>query len=390
MISNLINPSGEVSVQDDLWHIASSDNSGQTDFKFVFDVFVNGVQLVRTKVFPEPTNGKGYYNASQVVRNEIRFDWFTPTNTSTPYIVLAQPSVSGQVAQTYQIRVGEDYSGLTYLNLASGNVTAYNCIPPVFKRRQQTTSIFSGNFITNRPKNIRLNLGDKIMVPYKCKSTGSHTIRLRTYNAANALIATNTASFTIGNYAQFDLGQTAMNQLFSNAINSGVEYYDVRITNPDSTFSDVFTFTHVCDNRYTPINLHFINAFGMFETAAFNKSQKLTMDIERKNYTKRNYTFGSTSVDFYNSKNVYNESSVNYGSKINHAYKLTMDYLNDAEWQWISELIYSPQIYMDYEGSYYPVGIKETNFEYSKIQNNQLRALEINIDINQQRNGYRR
>jgi hypothetical protein len=390
MISNLINPSGEVSVQDDLWHIASSDNSGLTDFKFVFDVFVNGVQLVRTKVFPEPTNGKGYYNASQVVRNEIRFDWFTPTNTSTPYIVLAQPSVSGQVAQTYNIRVGEDYSGLTFLNQASGNVTAYNWIPPVFKRRQQTTSTFAGNFITNRPKNIRLNLGDKIMLPFKCKSTGSHTIRLRTYNAANALIATNTSSFTIGNYAQFDFGQTAINQLFSNAINSGVEYYDVRITNPDSTFSDVFTFTHVCDNRYIPINLHFINAFGMFETAAFNKSQRLTMDIERKNYTKRNYNFGSTSVDYYNSKNVYNESAINYGSKVNHAYKLTMDYLNDEEWEWVSELIYSPQIYMEYEGSFYPVAIKETNFEYSKIQNNQLRALEVNIDINQQRNGYRR
>jgi len=390
MISNLINPSGEVSVQDDLWHIASSDNSGLTDFKFVFDVFVNGVQLVRTKVFPEPTNGKGYYNASQVVRNEIRFDWFTPTNTSTPYIVLAQPSVSGQVAQTYQIRVGEDYSGLTYLNLASGNVTAYNWIPPVFKRRQQTTSTFAGNFITNRPKNIRLNLGDKIMLPFKCKSTGSHTIRLRTYNAANALISTNTSSFTIGNYAQFDFGQTAMNQLFSNAINSAVEYYDVRITNPDSTFSDVFTFTHVCDNRYIPINLHFINAFGMFETAAFNKSQRLTMDIERKTYTKRNYSFGNTSVDYYDSKNVYNESTINYGSKINHAYKLTMDYLNDEEWEWVSELIYSPQIYMEYEGSFYPIGIKETNFEYSKIQNNQLRALEVNIDINQQRNGYRR
>ena len=128
----------------------------------------------------------------------------------------------------------------------------------------------------------------------------------------------------------------------------------------------------------------------MFETAAFNKSQRLTMDIERKTYTKRNYSFGNTSVDFYNSKNVYNESNINYGSKINHAYKLTMDYLNDEEWEWVSELIYSPQIYMEYEGSYYPVGIKETNFEYSKIQNNQLRALEVNIDINQQRNGYRR
>lgn len=389
-ITSLINPSGEVSVQDDLWHIATSDNSGQTDFKFVFDVFVNGVQLIRSKVFPEPTNGKGYFNASQVVRNEIRFDWFTPVNASTPYILLAQPSVSGQVAQTYNIRVGEDYSGVTTLNMASGNVTAYNWVPPVFKRRQQTTSVFAGNFITNRGKSINLNLGDKIMMPYKCKSSGTHSVRVRTYDTSNTIIATNTASFTIGNYAQFDFGQTAINQLFSNAINTGVAYYDVQITNPDSTFSDTFTFIHVCDNRYTPINLHFINAFGMFETAAFNKSQRLTMDVERKSYTKRDYTFGSTSVDYYNANKVYNESAINFGSKVNHAYKLTMDYMNDEGWEWVSELIVSPQIYMELDGSFYPVAIKETNFEYSKIQNNQLRVFEVNVDINQPRNGYRR
>ena len=65
-ITSLINPSGNVTAQDTLWHIAYSDNSGQTDFKYVFDIFHNGQQLVRTKVFPEPSNGRGYYDASNV------------------------------------------------------------------------------------------------------------------------------------------------------------------------------------------------------------------------------------------------------------------------------------------------------------------------------------
>ena len=390
MITSLINPSGEVSIQDSLWHIASSNNSGQTDFKFVFDVFVNGVQLVRTKIFPEPTNGKGYFDASQVVRNSIQYDWFTPTNASTPYIVLNQPSVSGQIAQTYNIRVGEDYSGLTTLNLASGNITAYNWTPPVFKRRKQTTSVFAGNWITNRGNTIRLNLGDKLMLPFKCKSSGTHTIRLRTYNSANSLISTNAAELTIGNYVQFDLGQTAMNQLFSNAINSNVKYYDVRITNPDTSSSDVITFQHVCDNRYTPIALHFMNQYGMFESAIFNKSSRLSMDVERKAFTKRNYVFGASSVDYYNTKNVYYESTINYGSQVNHAYKLTMDFPTDEEWIWLSELITTPQVYMELDGNFYPISINANNYEYNKNQNVGLKPFELNININQQRNGFRR
>jgi hypothetical protein len=390
MITSLINPSGEVSIQDSLWHIASSNNSGQTDFKFVFDVFVNGVQLVRTKIFPEPTNGKGYFDASQVVRNSIQYDWFTPTNASTPYIVLNQPSVSGQIAQTYNIRVGEDYSGLTTLNLASGNITAYNWTPPVFKRRKQTTSVFAGNWITNRGNTIRLNLGDKLMLPFKCKSSGTHVIRIRRYNASNTLIGSNEAELTIGNYVQFDLGQTAINQLFSNSINSNVKYYDVRIQNPDTSFSDVITFQHVCDNRYTPIALHFMNQYGMFESAIFNKSSRLSMDVERKAYNKRNYVFGASSVDYYNTKNVYYESAINYGSKVDHAYKLTMDFPTDEEWIWLSELITTPQVYMELDGNFYPISINANNYEYNKNQNVGLKPFELNININQQRNGFRR
>ena len=80
MSITLINPSGYPSAQDNLWSIAYSSNSGQVDFKYVFDVFVDGVQLVRTKVFPEPSNGRGYFDAMPIVKNEITYGWFNPVN----------------------------------------------------------------------------------------------------------------------------------------------------------------------------------------------------------------------------------------------------------------------------------------------------------------------
>jgi hypothetical protein len=395
-ITSLINPSGEISVQDDLWHIASSDNSGQTDFKFVFDVFVNGLQLVRTKVFPDPTNGKGYFNASNVVRNEITFDWFTPVSSVQPEYLLSQPSTSGQIAQTYNIRVGEDYSGITTLNMASGNVKAYNWIPPVFKRRQQTISTFDGKYLTNRPKSAKVKLGDKLMIPFKGVVGESYVLRFRTYNAANALIATTSTSTSLSitssnNFLQLDIGSDALNaSAGATPITESVAYYDVYFVVGGTTESESFRVYLTCDNRYTPVNLHFVNAFGMFETACFNKSSRLSMDVERKGFEQRDYSFGASSVSYYDANKVYRESKINYGSKTNHSYRLTMDYPTDAEYQWLSELIVSPQIYMELDGSYYPVSIKTNNYEYSKHQNNQLRAFEIEVDVNQTRNGYRR
>lgn len=386
MAISFVSPSGEVSIQDDLWHVASSSNSGQTDFKFVFDVYYKGQQLVRTKVFPDPLSGKGYFNASQVVRNEITFDWFQPVaNDSKSFI--NQPSTSGQIGLTYNVLVGEDFSGITTLNLASGQTSALNFIPSVFKRRQQT--LISNNWYSNRPKIINAKITDKILIGYK--GTGTLDLYFETYGENNNLLSSGYGNNTYSSngYVQMDIGASAINQTIgSNDINSSVKYYKVRIES--GTNSSFIQVNLVCNTKYDSINLHFLNAWGMFDTASFDLVSKLSMDLERKMYSKRDYSFNGNSVNYYNSNNVYNESSINYGSKIDWKYKLTMNYPSDAEYQWLNELIISPQIYAEIDGAYYPVSIINTNYEYSKNVNNGLRAFEIDIAMNQTRYGFRR
>jgi hypothetical protein len=386
MAISFVSPSGEVSIQDDLWHIASSSNSGKTDFKFVYDIYYNGQQLIRTKVFPEPTNGKGYFNASQVVRNEITYDWFQPVASNSKSFI-NQPSTSGQIGLTYQVSVGEDFSGLTTLNLASGTTTAYNFIPPVFNRRQQT--LIANNWYSNRPKIINAKITDKILIGYK--GSGTLDLFFEAYGQSNNLLASGNGNNTYSSngYVQMDIGANAINQTIgSSVINSSVKYYKVKIESAiDSSFIQV---NLVCNPKYETINLHFLNAWGMFDTANFGLVSKLSMDLERKTFAKRDFSFNGNSVNYYNSNNVYNESSINYGSKINWKYKLTMNYPSDAEFEWLHELIISPQIYLELDGEFYPVSILNNNYEYSKNINNGLRAFEIDVAMNQTRYGYRR
>ena len=619
MITNLISPSGEPSIQDNLWHIATSDNSGSTDMKFVFDVYKGAEQLVRVKVFPDPTNGKGYFDASPIVRNEISFGWFVPDASG---VILATPSQSGEVALTYSIRVGEDVSAVTTTNLSSGNIKAYNYTPTLFKRRQFDFTQFNNKWLTNRPKYAKLGLTERLMLGVK--ATTDKSVIFNSYSCNGTLLKTSTtfnslnilntywegicvapngdiyacksnyyldpvgdiykstnggASFTAlsqasrywtaiaaapngdifatvegtniykqtggtgnfislgltnrnysgiavasnghiyvavrndniykstnggttftslglttrdyigiaidknghiyatvqggsiykstdgttfanlsqtnrtwwgitatpngdiyavtnggdiykqtngtGNFIalnqtnrdwrwiasdangrlyatvfggniyklaninvnsihQLDISPVGINNEIANFIDSNTCYYTVEFD------SQIFRVDIDCSPIYTPVNLHFMNALGVFDTARFKLASKLTMDIERKAFEKADYRFGSSAVSYYDNNNVYHETKINYGSKAMWSYNLTMDYPTDAEYQWLAELIMSPLIYMELDGDFYPVTIKDTNYEYSTYNTNKLRVLNVNIDVNQKRFGYRR
>lgn len=389
-ISSLINPTGEVSVQDDLWHIAHSTLSGQTDFKYVFDIYNGATQLIRAKVFPEPTNGRGYFNAANVVGNEMTFAWFTPT-ASGMAMALYQPNTSGEVAITYQVRVGEELTGTTTLNLASGSVTAFNYVPGVFNRRQVTTAAFAQKFLTNRPRYATAKIGEKILVPFK--GTGTHRMFINTYDYGNSLIAnsevTATTNITTG-YLQMDIGSAAVNSAVgSSIITDAVKYYDVYLQK-SSVNTETFRVYLDCDPRYTTVNLYFINQYGMFDTARFGLASRLNMNVERKQFERRDFSFANGSVNYYDANNVYRESVVNFGSKSEWQYKLTMNYPTDAEYQWLAELINTPQVYAEIDGDFYPVSIVETNYEYSNYQNNKLKVFEVTINLNQKRYGFQR
>jgi hypothetical protein len=373
MITQLAYPSGEPSVQDALWHVFNTDVTGQTDFKYVMDLYVGGTQQVRVKLFPDPSNNKGYFDAGNVIRNTMTYEWLTPAET----YLISEPNVSGQIGQTYQYRIGEEYSGVTYLNLASGNITAYNWNAPLFKRRQQDLTVKQNKFMTNRPLTINASLDDNIFIGIY---DNNFNLEIRTYNRSNNAVDSDGISLFNSNFAQLNIGANAINDsLLVPIINDTIKYYEL-ITE----YNQKIRVNLDCNPKYESYNLHFLNDWGMFDTAKFNLVSKLTMDIERKGFEKRDYKFGSSSVDYY-ANNKYVESKINYQNKKDYTYKLTMDAPTDAEYVWLAELVASPQIYFEYDGYYYPVTIKATNYEFSKYVNNRLRVFEVEIEMNQTR-----
>ena len=371
-ITNIAYPSGSPSLQDTLWHIFDSSITS-TDLKYVMDLYVGGVQQVRVKIYPEPLSGIGYFDAAPIVRNTMTYQWLTPKEE----LLVSLPNVSGQVAQTYQYRIGEDTSGVTTLNLASGNVTAYNWTAPTFKRKVSDISVYNGKAFSNRPSTIELNLTDNLYIGAKDVSG----VTIATYNANNTLITSTSLSLTsLRAFVQLNIGPNALNTTYgSSLINSSVKYYLVTIG------TSIFRVNVNCNPKYESYNLHFLNHLGVFDTAIFDLSSRLTMDVQRKGFEKRDYTYAATSVNYFDANKKYVDSKVNYLNIKDHSYKLTMNAPTDAEYEWLAELIDSPQVYFELDSYYYPVSIKNNNYEYSKYVNNRLRVFEVDIDINQTR-----
>ena len=376
MISIITSPAAGSTVQDALWHVTHSDASGSTDMRYVFDVYVNDLQKISVKAYPDPVTGMGYFDAGPTVRNEMTYQWFAPGDAIFP---ATQPNVSGDCAITYRVEYGTDISGVTTYNELSGNTTAYNYLPTLFKRRQVFMASKLNKFMTNRPLRAFADLTDNFYIPVYTDATPTATIR--TYDHNNNLADTQAEVGLLHNgFLQMNIGPVAINATLGfDMIWAGVKYYTVEVG------SETFRINLKCDCPYEPVFLHFLNAWGMFDTAKFGLAKKLTMEVERKSFAKRDFNTSGGTPSYYDASNKYEESAIGYLNKREHSYRLTMDAPFDDEAEWLSELFISAQVYAEIDGYYYPVTLKTNNYEYSKYINNRLRAVEVDIEIKQTR-----
>ena len=370
------NPPSGSTAQDDLWHVATSSFSGTADMKYIFEVYVGGSKKLSVRQFPEPSNGKGYFNAGATVRNSITFNWFEPLGTAYVY----QPNVSGEMGVQYEIRVGDEVNGIAALNQASATTQVFNYIAPLFKRRTIGISAKLNKWLTNRPNYANTKLGENLYIPFYTNT--SLNLKCSTYNESNNLIATASGSTTAvtNGFVQMNIGSSAISTNLGITIDDSVKYYEVWFNSFDKIRVNV-----VCNPKYEPINIHFMNSWGMWDSERFDLVSKLNLNVERKAYEQRDYRFNGNSVDYKSASNRYYEGATNYSNKATYTYKLTADALTDDEYTWMADIITSPQILMEIDGYFYPVTLTDNNYEFSKNVFNKLKPLELTFNMNQTR-----
>ena len=370
-------PATYPTMHEDLWFVASSTNVGTTNFKFVYDVFINNAQVSRNKIYPSPSadGSYGVFNASPMVRAYVT-NYFEPSGSS---VLVAS---NDKIKVDYQVKVGEDLNGTVTANLASGSFSAYNYYSPlfgdIFTENGNVPLVLSNyydnllienytdDWLSDRDNSdITIEYGDQFFITFLKITGGSYKLWVQPTNADGTLGTAVSGALTFsGEFNLFNFQAAAINTFYGSTIITENTYgYNVYISLGAAT-TRVLRFRQICNPKYRQYNLHFLNRLGGYDTMAFRLVNRRRSEFTRTSYRRNPYQLSNgemTNIDTYNK---YNETTYNFAIQHYDFYNLTSDWVDDQDYAWLAQLVASSIVYMEVQGAFFPITIRNTNYQY--------------------------
>lgn len=395
-ISILQSPQVFSPVYNELYYVVSSTNTAQANFKYVFDIYVNGVKVTRELRNPQPTYSTGVIDVKRIVSPSVLRDFAT---TDTDGVAKNTNSFV-----SLQVKVGEQYGPstgiVTYENLATSNTTyAFaGAIKKLDFDLWDYTDYYigvehQGKFLTNRSRtrhSIIENQNDWLSL-YTNASGNFTTVYMETFDYAGNSLQTiqwlnpftslaNTDDRLLKIPSGYNIN--SVTTLFDGAqpaLSAGVSYYTIKILDAgDFTASETITTYLDKECTYgTSYDIHFQNTLGFEETFRFTKWTDKTQDAEKREYLKNTGTDSATAFTLSQTDETY----VQYFTKIDNVWVLRSDWVHDEMVAWFGELIFSPQVRINIDGVLIPVKIENTNYKEITKQTGTIPKLEITIKL---------
>jgi hypothetical protein len=357
-----------VPIYNPMYITVTSTNSTQVNFKFIFEIVVNGI----TTKIKQPLNPDGYgvIDIHRTLENFLTKDF---SNAS-----LFQVNSNSFVK--YTVKIGEEYGDPATEHLNITALTDYYAWNSIFDFKDfvtlNTSQYVLGDankkFLTNSPRTIYIgasqesylyfisNVANKVKKAIvQVHYTNSTTIE---YEFTNANASPTTAQYLM----RFSTGTTA---LAANGVNfTNAVFYTVNMVDNDIAInptSESFTYyiTDLC-TKYTVYRIHFMNKLGGYDAFNFILKDTLTTDIKRTTFEKYPGTFNSQ-YGF----SLSDSGTVNNNTEVLDKIKVESDFLLNADYVWLKEMLTSPDVYLETEltGTFMPINIIDTVYETQKV-----------------------
>jgi len=370
-------PATYPTMHEDLWFVASSTNVGTTNFKFVYDVFINNAQVSRNKIYPSPSadGSYGVFNASPMVRAYVT-NYFEPSGSS---VLVAS---NDKIKVDYQVKIGEDLNGTVTPNLASGSYSAYNYYSPlfgdIFTENGNVPLVLSNyydnllienytdDWLSDRDNSdITIEYGDQFFITFLKITGGSYKLWVQPTNADGTLGTAVSGALTFaGEFNLFNFQAAAINTFYGSTIITENTYgYNVYISLGAAT-TRILRFRQICNPKYRQYNLHFLNRLGGYDTMAFRLVNRRRSEFTRTSYRRNPYQLSNGEMKNIDTYNKYNETTYNFAIQHYDFYNLTSDWVDDQDYAWLAQLVASSIVYMEVQGAFFPITIRNTNYQY--------------------------
>lgn len=364
----------------------AGDPDTYPDYKYVCDIWIDGVQVARLKSAPDPDNQCGIFNIGNIIRSYVA-SVFNPTAGQ----LRAQQSGAEEFYVDVVCRFGEEYGFTIYTNLLEDATRTYfNHYNGRLIGQSTRLADYLNKALTVRPSRTPVYRNSHFnFIPFLPTDTDNVTVVIRAYSSGG-LAGTLTQAYTPSgsNVLQlYNVSPGAINAHTPGFINNAIEYYTAEFVTPNISDDSLYRFDIVCEAIHEVFTLHFLNRFGGFESRSFTKVSRKSVAVEKSDFGKIPYAMNSSGqVSYYNSNNVYNETRSTYASQYTDKMVLNTDILTDDEYQWLADLVLSPLVYMEMSGYFIGVTIADTNYEYRKVINDELTNLTVNIEFGDQLN----
>jgi hypothetical protein len=322
-------PPAYSSINDNLVYVVYDANSIDPlllNYKYVGEIWIDGVNVFTARVFPSPDGSFGIFNISAIVREYV-------------YPTLKAEMIAGEWAIGVVLKIREEYDG------AVGSVVLTDSERIFFNhyngRIDDFTSLddYADKVASNRSGTIDLfSTSINYYIPYFATTTTPFDVVI---NGITTTITPSEAN-TIQN-VNIAVGATS----------------DYTVIFPDKTFN----VRVICEPLTKHYILHFLNKLGGFDSFSFSKTSKKKFGIERKAYQQLGYRVDGSGVVSVKSGAIMHEQKTMFGVRFTEKLSLNSDMLSDSDFVWLEELVFSPLVYLQDGETLYPIGISETNYE---------------------------
>lgn len=374
-----------------LYHYVSSTNVGNADFRYVFDIYVAGVLVMRAKVLPD--DGRGLFDASAVVR-AFRGGYFRPRVTTPPLVL-----DTDDIYVEYTVGYGEEYtvSGITttYTNLTTGTYRAYNAYNKMFPvdSPERPLENYGYRWLTERSTYfIDLPATGKGFISFLNAATPYDDWRMQVEPLDANYVPTgvsSTSTFSVSTETQllvFDLSIASVSAAAGiTPLAADVPGYRMRLTRTGPVNTAWVYVRFFCEPRMKAEPLHFLNRLGGFDTFYFRNVSRTEITTEKKTLRRIPQVQAFNLIREYNpTNNVFADGPVTYATQSTGTIKLESGYLNDTDYDWLQQLIASPQVYYQRGGYYYPVTVKTESWQQKYTAIDKVYTLELEISLGRQ------
>ncbi len=400
-------------VYNSIEYVATSDETATARFKYLFDVYDGAVLLGRLKVPADP-DGYGRSDIHGICESYLTKDLGTINTTTTADAFTDNPNSYKE----FTVKIGEEYdvAGVLtqYADQQTKTVITYNGCLPNYRGSDlnfvdyQATDYFENftvnavdrKYLTNAPKGSGINKTDNQSVEltdegwlYFLYDHGSNPVtdcEITLYDSAGVVTAIHTIDNNVGSLTDKKMLKIPAAPNTINNINP-TEFtvapvqpiittetsYKIILKDTGVQVSEPIYFNIDSECRYEVRRLEFLNALGGFDCFNFTKVSRISEKVERKFYKQNPDNMTSGVITYAQS----DKEKTQYYTKGTPKMKLTSDWVDVDTFNWLVELIESPEIYLYDNGSRIAVQNIEGNWEQKVAAADTVFNLEVTLEF---------